>query len=50
VKRDDYRAIKRMNRLELEAYLKRLYQRGYENGLKAMAKQTGKDTDAKTKE
>jgi len=37
MKRDDYKAIKRMNKAELTAYLSRVYMRGYEAGLKAAA-------------
>lgn len=35
IKRDDYRAIKKMNKPQLTAYLSRIWRRGYEEGLKA---------------
>ena len=35
MKRDDYKAIKHMDKATLTAYLKRIYTRGYEDGLKA---------------
>ena len=37
MKRDDYKAVKHMNKEQLTAYLKRVYMRGYEAGLKAAA-------------
>ena len=37
MKRDDYKAVKRMNKEQLTAYLKRIYMRGYEAGLEAAA-------------
>jgi len=33
--RDDYKAVKRMNKKQMEEYLQRIYRRGYEAGLKA---------------
>ena len=37
LKRADYKAIKRMDREAMTAYLTRLYRRGYEAGVKAAA-------------
>lgn len=34
LKRDDYKAIKRMDRQQMDAYLQRIYMRGYEAGSK----------------
>lgn len=42
MKRDDYKAIKHMDKQQLTAYLTRLYRRGYEAGLKAAAEQGAK--------
>ena len=39
MKREDYKAVKHMNKDQMEYYLERIYQRGYEDGVKAMAKQ-----------
>ena len=36
IKRDDYKAIKRMDRIQLSEYLSRVWKRGYEAGQKAM--------------
>lgn len=36
MKRDDYKAIKHMDKAQLTFYLQRVYQRGYEAGLKAV--------------
>lgn len=47
MKREDYKAIKHMDRATLTAYLSRVYMRGYEAGLKAdtiVAKENA-DTD-----
>lgn len=46
LKREDYKAIKHMNKDQMEYYLERIYQRGYEDGVKAMAKQV--ETEAAT--
>ena len=35
LKRNDYKAIKHMNREQMDEYLRRIYKRGYEAGLKA---------------
>jgi hypothetical protein len=35
MKRDDYKAVKRMCREEMARYLQRVYQRGYRAGLEA---------------
>ena len=35
LKRDDYKAIKHMDKAKLTAYLGRIYMRGFEAGLKA---------------
>lgn len=37
MKREDYKAIKHMNRASLTAYLSRIYMRGYEAGVEAGA-------------
>lgn len=37
LRRDDYRAIKRMDRQQMAAELGRIYRRGYEAGVKSMA-------------
>ena len=37
IKRDDYKAIKRMDRIQLSDYLIRVWKRGYEAGKKAIA-------------
>ena len=36
IKRDDYKAIKRMDRIQLSEYLSRVWKRGYEEGQKSM--------------
>lgn len=45
MKREDYKAVKHMNKEELTAYLERIYKRGFEVGYKAgvedLAKKTG---------
>lgn len=46
LKREDYKAVKHMNKGQLEYYLEHIYQRGYEDGVKAMAKQM--ETEAAT--
>jgi hypothetical protein len=33
--RDDYKAVKRMDKKQMEEYLQRIYKRGYEAGLRA---------------
>lgn len=38
MKREDYKAVKHMNKDQMEYYLQRIYQRGYEDGAEAMAK------------
>lgn len=39
MKREDYKAVKHMNKDQMEYYLANIYKRGYEDGVKAMAKQ-----------
>lgn len=34
IKREDYKAIKRMDRVQLSGYLQRVYRRGFEAGQK----------------
>ena len=46
LKREDCKAIKHMNKDQMEYYLKCIYQRGYEDGVKAMARQM--ETEAAT--
>lgn len=36
MKREDYKAVKHMDKAQMEAYLQRIYQRGYQAGIKAM--------------
>ena len=38
MKREDYKKVKSMNRLQLTVYLSRIWQRGYEAGLKGIVK------------
>lgn len=35
IKRDDYKAIKRMDREQMSAYLQRIYMRGFKAGQKS---------------
>lgn len=35
MKREDYKAVKRMNNEQLYEYLQRIFRRGYESGFKA---------------
>ena len=42
MKRDDYKAIKHMDKKQLTEYLSRVYRRGYEAGLKAGMAQAAK--------
>ncbi len=41
MKREDYKAIKHMDREQLTAYLERVYRRGFDAGVRAMAEKTG---------
>ncbi len=41
MKREDYKAIKHMDKAQLTAYLERVYRRGFDAGVKAMAEKTG---------
>lgn len=45
MRREDYKAVKHMNKEELTAYLERIYKRGFEVGYKAgveaLAEKTG---------
>lgn len=43
--RDDYRAVKQMDRKQMEAYLQRVYKHGYEDGKNAL---TRKKKDSET--
>lgn len=45
MKREDYKAIKHMDKAQMSAYLVRVYQKGYEAGVKAMADQVKAETD-----
>lgn len=36
LKREDYKAIKRMDKQQMEEYLTKVYQRGYDAGIKSM--------------
>lgn len=46
MKREDYKAVKHMDKQALTAYLQRLYRRGYEAGVRAMAAEMKKDPQA----
>lgn len=37
MRREDYKAVKHMDKAQMERYLNTIYQRGYEAGVKAMA-------------
>ena len=37
MKRDDYKAVKRMDRIQMTEYVKTVYKRGYDAGFKAAA-------------
>lgn len=39
MRREDYKAIKRMDKAQMERYLNTVYRRGYEAGVKAVAEQ-----------
>ena len=39
MRREDYKAIKRMDKAQMERYLNSVYRRGYEAGVKAVAEQ-----------
>lgn len=41
MKREDYKAIKHMDKAQLTAYLERVYRRGFDAGVRAMAEKTG---------
>lgn len=41
LKREDYKAIKHMDRASLTAYLQRIWRRGYEASVEALAQKTG---------
>ena len=47
IKRDDYKAIKRMDRSQLSEYLRRIWMRGFEAGQKAIKINTSKTEKAK---
>lgn len=50
LKREDYRNIKGMDRLQMERYLETVYRRGYEAGMKeASSKITKEQVDKATK-
>lgn len=46
MKREDYKAVKHMNKPQMEAYLQTIYNRGYAAGLKAMPVKVPADTQA----
>jgi len=46
MKREDYKAVKHMDKQQLTAYLQRVFKRGYEAGLKAAAEQGAKAAPA----
>lgn len=37
IRREDYKAVKRMNREQMSEYLNRIYQRGFEAGKESVA-------------
>lgn len=39
MRREDYKAVKHMDKAKLEKYLETIYQRGYQAGVKALAEQ-----------
>lgn len=39
--REDYKAVKHMDKAQLTAYLERVYRRGFDAGVKAMAEKAG---------
>ena len=41
LKREDYKAIKRMDKKQMEEYLKRVYMRGYEAGRRSLSEKNG---------
>ncbi|WP_298031585.1 hypothetical protein [uncultured Dysosmobacter sp.] len=45
MKREDYKAVKHMSKIELTAYLGRIWRRGYEAGLKAGAKAANENAE-----
>ena len=47
IKRDDYKAIKRMDREEMSAYLQRVYMRGYKAGQEALKPKPKTDKEVK---
>ena len=46
MRREDYKAVKHLDKSMLETYLQRIYQRGYEAGVKAVAEQLESKTQA----
>ena len=46
MKRDDYKAVKRMNREQMSAYLQRIYRRGYDAGIKSLTASKKKEVAA----
>jgi len=50
MKREDYKAIKHMDKAALTAYLSRVYMRGYEAGLKATTPETASLNAADSRE
>lgn len=46
ISREDYKAIKHMNKVELTHYLSRIYKRGYEAGSVAAQKAAAEQTPA----
>lgn len=36
MRREDYKAVKRMDRAQMEKYLRTIYQRGYDAGVKSI--------------
>lgn len=43
MKREDYKAVKHMDRMQMSAYVQKIYQRGYEAGAKAVPVKASSD-------
>lgn len=44
LRREDYKTIKHMDKIEMETYLQRIYMRGYEAGVKSVTNRSKPDT------
>ena len=43
MRREDYRAVKRMDRIQMSEYVVRIYQRGFKAGMQAAANASNED-------